>query len=426
MSIEVICIIVFLIIQFSLFRKYGEINGRFGHISFLFLIYLSMGFASLVGYSLDITRSKLPFSILAMVYFTVSLTIIMLPFLCFKDRKLYSIVITNRLVYVIVERVLAFGGIFSLLFYFPHAILAVLSPSLQYNRDNQVFQSILQSYGIINSIASLISDYFIVMIMLAFISFSINKKKLGVWLLIGSLSYVMKVFSFGGRDGVVYWGISFLFQFLFMKDFLREKSISQIFKIGIVVLIIISFVFVYITIIRFSVYSEPIVFSIIDYLGMQISNFSDQFQISPPLRYGGANFPVLVQGLELVGFKLGALYDRTLLYGYYEQFGLVSWVFSTFLGGLLSDFGRFGTFIFIVILSMRIFKILRVVDKTHKFKIHSLLEYILYYQFISWGVFYNRLYSANYYIITLLFLVFLFWVTQSSEFSFMVVKKRLE
>jgi len=205
------------------------------------------------------------------------------------------------------------------------------------------------------------------MILCSLIDFSLPSIKnsiRGSLLLISSFSYVVYITAYVGRDALIYWEMSFLFSYLLLRRFIYRKNQVLVITLFIVISILASIPFIMISTARFGSGIETklrndieiidesgnrskhsfIIESLVDYAGQQISNFNDKFIINPPKRFGGENFPVIAKFIERIGIPIKPIYNNELLYNYYFQFGAVPWVFYTFIGSFLSDFGRLGAF----------------------------------------------------------------------------------
>ena len=101
------------------------------------------------------------------------------------------------------------------------------------------------------------STFFGVVQLLGLIVFSSRlfgkwSKIVGIILLLSSISYILNVFSYAGRDGLVYWVLSLLVNILLVKTFLGGYHINRLNAfLGLSVLLLL-FPFFIITIARFS------------------------------------------------------------------------------------------------------------------------------------------------------------------------------
>lgn len=424
MIIDYTLLLSILLIHICLFVVYQKRNKNItGHVTLLILLYNIIALAALITYIFKIRRPVFSFSFSATSFYLVANSVCLLSFMKFKDSHVFEVRIENRYFNYIFEVFLIIGGLCAFIFYLPFAVNA-LTGDIQYYRTNINDINPFSSFQIIHQVLTVISDLFVIMLLFAFLNFNSKKKKCrikGVLLMIGSLSYVLKVLSYAGRDGVVYWMIALLFIYLLLKDFIDKRTQKRVLRISMLIIGTLFIPFALITIIRFSFFRAQATISIFDYLGMQISQFNDRFLIQPPLRYGGANFPVIMRWLRVLGIRK-VIFDSTELYAFYEQFGTASYVFATYLGSLLSDFGRVGTFIFVILYSIRVRVLIDRLNKYQVMTISDLLEYILLYQFLSWGIFYNKLSAANYYIIFLYLIIMIYKILGNKIYSYTLKK----
>lgn len=411
-------IITLLIILFYYQKKN---KNRFGIISLLILTYLGMGVASLVIELSGLYPGVFPFAFEPMAYLSVCFVIVFTGFTGYRDQKLCSIKIENAFLSRVFENALLVGGFLSICFFLPHAARA-LSGNIDVNRrELYLQQEILGGFGIVNSIFSLISNMFIIAIVYSFMNMIPRNGKRNVirayLFLFSSFSYVIYILAYVGRDGVVYWIMSFVFCFLLFKDFLSKNDLRRLKRVFIYSLPAIVIMFMMISISRFSESNEGVAYNILHYTGQQIKTFNDRYTIDVPIQYGRGSFPVFIDFIEKVGFTVKATPEKLEIFKYYLDYGVEPWKFSTFIGSFISNFGKIGTLIFLCVMSLLTRKIIKKTRKTRIFEFSNLLLFILLYQVVYWGVFYFRMYSANYYMLFIILLFILYKVGRSSRYS---------
>ena len=316
----------------------------------------------------------------------------------------------------------------------------------------------LSKYGLINTYFSLIANFFNFNIVVGFLELSFNKRKntiFGYSLILTSLSYYFYVLAYVGRDGYVFWVMSTLFIFLLMRKFLSIKKQITISILFFLLYLILLIPFVQISDARFgggqhtSVVREEekaipeekakpeekaieekkrivlskslgidnrlfyLVENVISYTGQQIINFNTLYEINPPSRRGGENFPKIVMLLERAGLQINPIYNREELYDYFFKVGAVPWVFSTIIGSFVSDFGKWGAVFAVVIICIVNFTILYRHYKLKALYASDIIIFIISYQATYWGIFYFRLYSANLYLLCAIILALIFRVSQT-------------
>lgn len=368
-----------------------------------------MAIMSVVIYFLRMYSPVFNYSLQSMSYLSICFIIVFSGFTNFNDSKLIKIKIDNILFYKLLEIVFAIGGIGAIIFFMPHAIRS-LKGDVFINRLRVLeFQkTVLAEYGIINSIFSLFSNLFILMLLFSFIDLIDGKKKRAYILFISSFSYVIYILAYVGRDGIVYWILSFVFVYLFIKDFLVKplrKKIIRSFSLLIPILLIPFFV---ISTARFSESEYGTIGEIVNYSGQQIKNFNDIYQLNPPITYGRRTFPLFADWLNALGLindQEKGFFDNEVLF--YDA-GLLPSVFKTYIGSFLMDFGKGGTLIILICLAYITRNIIHRINVSNAINFSNLVIFILLYQLVLWGVFYNRLYSANLYIVCMLLLSVMF------------------
>jgi hypothetical protein len=166
--------------------------------------------------------------------------------------------------------------------------------------------------------------------------------------------------------------------------------------------------FIIISISRFSESKEGTGWNIIRYAGMQINMFNDYYEINAPNTYGRTNFPVFIKMIESTGIKIKSGPEENERFSYYLEEGVKPWEFATFISSIMVDFGKTGTLVFLMIVSLITRIIIKKVSKNGIFYFSDLIIFIILYQIVYWGIFYFRQYSTNYYIIfnILLFIMF--------------------
>lgn len=405
-------------------------DGHFGVVNLLILTYILMCSASLVLTQIPVWQYGKAISFEPMLYLSVCFIIIFWGFSGFRDKKLISIKIERIFLYRTLEYFLLLGGFLSILFFLPVAATA-LGGDISLNRYEMVATgSALADFGIINSIFSLMSNLFIIAQVCSFINLiPINGKRhvyKAYLLLLSSLSFVVYVLAYVGRDGVVYWLMSYIFCFLLFRKFLMKNNLKKMKRTFAFVFVIIMIPFLMISISRFSGMAGGTVLGIINYAGQQLQNFNDHFQIEAPLLYGRHTFPIIYDVLNILGFDVSAKVDMDIFHSYFLIEGVVPWTFTTFIGNFIYDFGKIWTLLFLCIMSLAIRVLMKKVTRTGILAFSNLLIFILLYQVVYWGVFYFRLYVANYYILFIILLCVAFKLVRSSRFSLLYTKVESE
>jgi oligosaccharide repeat unit polymerase len=400
------------IISFFIYYQIKN-HSQFGVVSLLLFVYTLMAGSSILLELMQSQEDSLSFAFEAMVYLAFGLLIVFSGFTSFKDEHFLEIRIENLLLFHTIEYILIIGGFASMLFFLPFAYLA-LSGNIELNRIGfAALSEGMAKLGIMNSIFSLLANCFILSIIFAFINLATIKGKknfIKVYLLLlSSLSFVVYILAYVGRDGIVYWVMTFIFVFFLFKNIISQNDKRNIYRIFIVIVPVILLIpFIMITYSRFSEKEGGVLMAIIVYAGMQISSFNDAYQVSAPLQYGHNAFPAIYDMLKFFGFEISDNLSKTNYQSYFLDEGVAPWQFKTFIGSLLIDFGKYGTLIFLLFMHLSTRAALMKVKRKGIFDFSNLIIFVLLYQTVYWGLFYNRLYVMNYYIIFMILLALLF------------------
>lgn len=343
----------------------------------------------------------------------ISVVISIAGFSAFRARDLQKLFVEtkNRR---LIENVLIFSQIYSIAFFLPFAADS-FSGNINENRwmlADKMDQ--LGSYGIFNTLASVGSHLFTASLVLAFLRFGPSEKqgrniRRGVILLVTSLSYVVYILAYVGRDGVVYWLMNVAMVFLLFRHHITasdKRALGYIISLLMMPLIL---AFIFITMARFVDTEGGAVAGLFDYFGSQINNFSDYFSMERPMTYGVANFPLFAEwGCRLLDLNcLTWTSIKTDVFNAYLEQGKAPWFFATYISDFSADFGVVGSLIFITLLSLLCAWL------CYRPRIHTgitlsrLLLMLFLFQVPYWGVFYFRYGITNGFIIyNLLLIVF--------------------
>jgi oligosaccharide repeat unit polymerase len=395
---------IVLTIFFIYYQKKNK--GEFGIISLLTITYLTTSILGAILFYSNLLISVYEISSISMLYLSSLILLTLLGFSPFKDYKINSLVIDNVQLFNLLEIFLLIGSILSIIFYAPHAIRA-FEGDIRYNRMYlEETTKGISEYGLINSFASIFSHLFILTQMFAFINLipknGVIKKERSMIMFLASMSYIVQIFAYVGRDGVVFWLMSFIFQYLFFRKFLAKDIRKLIKKRLMVVFILLLIPFMIISIARFSASPKGVYFEIVNYMGQQLINFSDKFDLDVPLQMGNHGFPEFANFFRFIGFDIPMKMDRADHHLYYLDYQVEPWTFSTFIGSYLVDFGKQGTIIFIALFSLVTYRLTKQSIRYNSFPISNFILFILLYQIVYFGVFYNRLSMANFYMLAVI------------------------
>jgi oligosaccharide repeat unit polymerase len=332
--------------------------------------------------------------------FIILLFAFIYPFCSFKEHKIERIIIPGANLLRITAITIVLLSFISIIVLLPAAIRTFSYVNLS---DARELGRQIEDGGLLVTIASTSSYLYSIAIILYFIYRAKGTNKvLANLLIISSLSYVIHVFTYAGRDGVVFWFFSFLASFGFFKKFLPEKD-TKIEKVVLSLFIIIALPFFWaITRDRFS--DNPFA-GILSYIGQPLPNFALFYDADYPVS-NGASFPLFrrIFGLE-------PIVNETVFYG-----GTNSYVFGTFLKSFITNVDIFVTLLIGTFMGLFFVRNFNRRNKSN-FYFYQFFIYFLYFQIFSQGVFYFRLYSiaGNFFVILSFLLFYAFKISMKSE-----------
>lgn len=414
----IIPIIVLVIMLFLKPQSNFNKIGGFGHVEFMKMLYLVISVSSLINFFLYRRINAFDIALFPMLFFSIALIIVFFGFNKMNYVIINNIYIDNIFMYKRVKMFIIFGNIFAILFFIPFAIIA-LQGDIRFNRDDMIAtgETAFGVFGLINTIATVFPNLLFLVLLMLFIenTSSENKKRLQVFsrfdstlLLISSTSFVIYIFAYVGRDGFVYWMLTYGFMF-----FLFRRNITSVFKAkfikSFIIISILFFIpFIWISLSRFGNTGVNIVYELFNYIGQQLINFNDIYFVDFPYQYGNKNFPVIVNFFRNLGLEIPQKLTSYEFNSYFMGYGIESWTFSTYIGSFYQDFGPIFTLVilfFIALITRRLTKRTKI---TSTISFSNLVLYLLLCQATLWGVFYFRLSTLNNYILLVLIIYFLF------------------
>lgn len=387
-------------------------SGYFSTVSYMILIYIISVTCGFILYVFGIMEPIYPIALDSMAYFLLTFFLSIWPLLYYKENEIVYITISNQRLFHYTKWILIVVSFFSIAFYLPH-VMNGLSGNI---RDARIAVAHggggFGIFGLLNTFAATSALLYAVLLMMFFVSI-VTRQRISieaVLLLVSSFSYVILILAFVGRDGMVYWVMSFIFYYIFFKPFMKASLRKRIRRLGYASAVIFVLPFAVITAARFGSQSNVFALSILDYVGQSIINFNDNFQIEFTHTSGGhRSFPLFASWFDSSdGVKVEDQIERTetaILRG-----GINYWSFGTYIKSFLYDFGKTGTIFLILFISCIEWMALRKARTKRVFDISNLLVYVLIFQIIGQGVFYFRFYTPgyNFYMILILALGFAF------------------
>lgn len=314
----------------------------------------------------------------------------------------------------IIENLLILSQLFAIIFFLPFAINSLSGDANENRLLLNDKMDIMGSYGLLNTLAGAASQLFSSSLVLAFIRLA-SKKNQGrsvvraCILVFSSLSYVIYILAYVGRDGVVYWLMTSVVIFVLFHRHLGLADRRKVVIFGSLVATAILIPFGVITIARFFDADQGAGWSFFEYFGAQIHNFSDYSSINRPLTYGVASFPIFFNGgCAALGLDCPSwLVIRDSIFDEYLSQGKAPWLFGTFISDFVGDFGNVGALAFLVAFSLLCKKACTVGSGGNALSLSRFLLILFLFLIPYWGVFYFRFSIINgYIIINLGFVVF--------------------
>ena len=247
--------------------------------------------------------------------------------------------------------------------------------------------------GIINTVSGVAATFFIFPLFLSFI-YIIGGfgYKTSILLFISSFSYPLFVLSYFGRDGLLFWLIAFFSLVILFRNFLTDFQFKKLKNFFMRFLLFLGAIFIFISLVRFGELSKTL-YSILDYFGQPIINFSRLFELDIIYTGGSRSFPLIF------GNEASSSFSKQV-----SSFGQddLAWTFGSFIKNLYIDFGTLCTLIMSIILSMGFYIYSCNIKSVNAFKLISIF---CYSQILIQGVFYFRQYNdvGNFYILCLIF-----------------------
>ncbi|MGB5118847.1 MAG: hypothetical protein WBO26_18135 [Providencia rettgeri] len=248
-----------------------------------------------------------------------------------------------------------------------------------------------------NTLSGVVATFYTFTLYLFFVNIVRSGSKfVSVSLFVGSFSYPTFVFSYFGRDGFIFWVLSFFSLYLIFSEFLDtnlKNKINRIFQFFVVFFLI---VFLFISFARFKNLDNVLNFMLI-YLGQQPYIFAEIFNFELTPRLGASSFPLI---FDFIGDNYNS--DT-----YLNELGskvTLSWQFGTLLKEFYFDFGTIGNIVFLMLFFL-LFSFF-FVGKRANLNFFKLFLFFAYTQVIIQGVFYFRQYNdvGNLYLISLILL----------------------
>ena len=382
--------------RFSPFKKYGD---------FILLLYLfPLGFGIFYAKTIE-TNSSQAASLSALLYLSVALIVYFFPLFFHQTRREVQINLIDKNIFLIICIALIFGGIYSIIIFFPKASFALRFGAEDLRALTNSGNYSVLSGSIKDTVAVGFSVFFGLSQLLAFLILA--TKVFGAWsnffafaLILTSSSYILNSLAFAGRDGVVFWLFSFAFCYVFVRRW-ADIKLPKLFWLFLIIFGLLGGgAFVLITMDRFNE-----VFLIFSYGAQQVYQFNAQYVIDPPLYNGWNGFREIFSLLQVSGEI-----SRDYHWQYYLNRDVNPWTFKFFIGSIFRDFGKVGTMLVLLIPALlMLFMVVKKYSDDKVSRVSSLgqiLTIYLYSQIGFMGVFYFKHSALNLYLVVFLILIF--------------------
>lgn len=390
---------------YFMFSFGGRRSGGAELAKLLWWVYLGLGLsATFIGLT-DVLRPVFAPNYASTLFLLLCICLCISGFQRFRADHLTSVVGSFRSQTLIENFLIAlqFGAI---VFFLPFAVSSLTGDANENRLELASKAELLGSYGLLNTAAGAASQLFSSSLVMAFIRLSQPVLRRGSYgramlLMLASLSYVIYILAYVGRDGIVYWLMTILMVFLVFKPHLPARARGFVLMFGSGVLAIMLIPFAAITVARFSGTDHGSVWSILDYFGTQIQTFSDYSTLDRPLTLGAMNFPKLVgSACYVAGFDCPSWDDiRWIIFDQYLDQGKEPWLFGTFVSDFVGDFGYWGTLLLIAVFSALSHRLCSKSAKGQSMTLPRLLLILFMFLVPYWGVFFFRFSIVNGYIV---------------------------
>jgi hypothetical protein len=385
----------------------------------LWVTYFALGCAAVLGGLTGNLDTVFDPSYPATLFLLLCILISLSGFLGFRSRDVRDVVPMVR-GQGLIEIVLIGLQAFSIAFFLPFA-LGSLQGDVAANRlESSSTLEVLGSYGLINTIAGMGSHLFAASLVMAFIrlcqprgeGYSLPR---AILLVLASLSYVIYILAYVGRDGAIYWLMTALLVFIIFRAQLPTGLRRRIVIVGASLGGLLLLPIVAITVARFASGESGLGGGLWDYFGIQINNFSDYSRIDRPVTYGAMSFP-LFKGVfcSIMGSIRCETWDdiKPFIFDHYLAQGMQPWLFGTYVSDFVADFGYVGTAIVLTVFAPLCHRACVGRDSQGQMSLSRLLMIIFLFLTPYWGVFYFRFGIINPFLVVNILFIFLVWGIQ--------------
>lgn len=409
------CLCMLLYFLFAFRRSKGESALA----KLLWFLYFALGVSALFIAVTDVLQPVHAPNYLSTLFLVTCVLVSISGFLRFRSSHVAQAIRTIPS-QGLIETVLISIQFAAIVFFLPFAISSLTGDANENRLELASKIDILGSYGLINTSAGAASQLFSSSLVMAFIRLSgthlTNRVLLrALLLLVASLSYVVYILAYVGRDGVVYWLMTTLMVSLVFWPHLSRRARNYVLIAGAGVSSALLIPFAAITVARFVDSEFGTAWSVLDYFGSQINTFSDYSSIDRPLTYGAMNFPMFVNvACSLVGVECPAWIDiREFIFEQYLAQAKEPWLFGTFISDFVGDFGYPVTLAIVIVYALLCNRFCSLPSSRGRFSLSRLFLVLFLFLVPYWGVFFFRFSITNgFIIVNLAFVLFVALVSR--------------
>lgn len=403
---------IMLVYYFVFFRSAKHGPGILLRI--LFFLYLALGIA---GSALELSELSPPVynpHYPSAAFLALCVLIASSGFYGFRAASMSRVIAQVR-GQAMIENFLVVTQLAAIAFFLPIAAGNLVGDIARNRMDATFVADQLAQTGILNTMATAACLLFVASLIFAFIRLAQPATRDTWWrvalLFVSSLSYVVYVLAYIGRDGIIYWTMTALAAFLVFRPHLNDRVRSLIVAIIGVTILVMMVPFFIITQARFG---GNLLISLLEYFGSQIQNFGDYSTIYRPRTDGLQNFPLFYGWLcDLTSSRCEVWTSaRPSIFNIYLGQGKEPWLFATFISDWVADFGYLGTFVAACAFSALCWMLCPASSGKTKITLPRLLLIMFLFLIPYWGVFYFRFGISNGYIVVNLIFITAVWLVQ--------------
>lgn len=396
----------YLIAFLFLYRKYKVHNCNV--LNFVLSYYVA---ASICAILMHYGKTDNPCTIFSFLFQFVIFYLFLRPILKFGRQESHrSFVMMSDERFKLLSYALIGLQIFTIIYFIGYDVSLLMRGDLSQIRS-EILTSGEDALGasLARTIAGTASFFYCYNILLFFysLSFRDDKKSFRLLLILSSTSRIFHALTYMGRDGLLFWILSFVFNYFLFKPYLDDNAKKMVRK---VVAVCGTFAFLLIAAISLSRFGESdngVYWSLISYFGQPIDNFATMFH-SPYSKWNGPGslFPLLFgKEVQSAADLLASVDDFEAVYGFKNN------TFFSFVGNLYMSLGPYFTFVFAFIYSQFMSKALS--------KSRTSMSVLIILMVASQVVVHNYFYWAYYIRVANLFLLttplFVYYCNRSNQ-----------